>query len=162
MSQHQRYAHAKKFKRATGLAHAQDTISPRIRGHRPPRSDGDPRSRQVRLATEPARRVRALGARNQRAPRLQPARSRGGVHRKGSRTSLRVRRQGQVAHQPQAKQGGQSSPRAGRCRAIPMEGQLWLTVIRRSSTSRGQTRSDGYHADAATAATMRADYKFKI
>ena len=105
--QHQRYAHAKQFERANKALRTLKTYLGRVIRDIARKIDGDPRlEASVRPAAEPRAPGARSGARTARPQGLQPARARSGVHRQGQAAqALRVRRQGQRRHHPQAQQG---------------------------------------------------------
>jgi len=103
---HQRYAHAKQFKRANRALRTLKTYLGRVIRDIARKIDGD-HGLEAAFAhlLSLARRVRAR-ARTARTQGLQPARARSGVHRQGQGAqAIRVRRQGQRGHHPQAQQG---------------------------------------------------------
>jgi hypothetical protein len=89
--QHQRYAHARQFKRANRALRTLKTYLGRVIRDFARKIDGDP-GLETKFAwlLNLARRVRAQ-ERGQRGPKgLPPARARGGVHRQGNEESERV------------------------------------------------------------------------
>jgi len=104
---HQRYAHAKQFKRANRALRTLRTFLGRVIRDISRKIEGDP-GQEAKFAwlLSLARRVREQ-KRGQRGPKIwKPARSRGGMHRQGQTAqAVRVRRQGQRGHHPQAQQG---------------------------------------------------------
>ena len=118
---HQRYAHAKQFKRANRALEAMRTYLGRVIRDIARKIAGDAGTGR---SSSPSRsRLRPPGARAAPAPArpedLQPARARGGMHRQGQGAqALRVRRQGLVATTLQRVEGRPvRRPRRRRCRA---------------------------------------------
>jgi IS5 family transposase len=120
--QHQRYAHAKQFKRANRMLKKLRTYLGRvIRRHRPQdRGQQRARSDVRKAAVADAARARAETA-SAWAEGLFPACAGSRMHRqRQSPSALRVRRQGQRCHHPQALQG--------RPVRHPREGAAWQSI----------------------------------
>ena len=134
---HQRYAHAKQFKRANRALRTLRTYLGRVSAT----SCAGSRASGARGGLRPAPDAGAPGARAAPEPAgaegLFAARPRGRMHRQGQGASpLRVRRQGFHRHDAPSFKAASSSPTPRRCRAILTTATRW-----RRSSQRSRRRS---------------------
>ena len=163
---HQRYAHAKQFKRANrALRKLCDLSRPRHPRHRP--QDRRRRRRLKSVFAQPlslARRVRDQQPAPARAEGLFAARAGGGMHRQGQGApALRVRRQGLGRHDAYAHaRGGQFVAHVKALPGNPYDGHTLATVIPEMEAQIGNTierilADKGYRGHNAP-----PDYKFRV